>query len=227
MVGHLSTFFARGSLASVIEAANSSGEAIPRQKQAKWCHQMSVALAHAHGDMGTYHMDIKPGNFILNDDEDVFLIDWEQSGAPASTLSPEADGTWDVLEEADKLIYTKYIGPERRNMPEGGGRESFNVWNVFPEWQANCPRASELVEVFALGRTMWMILTHNDDDFDEVEHPDDVRVTWDTNVPPHWIRMVDRCMDRDPNKRPPLADLVGFWKDEEMALSCGPIGISV
>lgn len=120
LTGYPPIFFASGSLASVIAVANSNGNPIPRRKQAKWCRQMSMAIAYTNGDMHTYHMDIKPGNFIVNDEEDLFLIDWEQSDSPASTLAPEADGTWDASEQARKLVYTKYTGPERRNMPAGG-----------------------------------------------------------------------------------------------------------
>ncbi|CAF9904904.1 MAG: hypothetical protein GOMPHAMPRED_002982 [Gomphillus americanus] len=173
--------------------------------------------------MHTFHMDIKPGNFIVNDEESLLLIDWEQSGAPATTLAPEADGTWDVNEKntdeerrVTKLIYTKYTGPDRRNMPEGSGQESFNVWNVFPEWQASCPRALELAEVFALGRTMWMLLSQTADDFDDVEHPNDVRISWgnENNLPLHWITMVEKCMERDPNERPSVVELAEFWEAE-------------
>jgi len=49
--------------------------------------------------MHTFHMDIKPGNLIVNDEENLLFIDWEQSGAPATTLAPEADGAWDVNEQ--------------------------------------------------------------------------------------------------------------------------------
>ncbi|KAJ8127959.1 hypothetical protein O1611_g5676 [Lasiodiplodia mahajangana] len=223
LVGHLSTFLERGDLGVVIAAANSSRSRISLRQKAKWCYQMSLALAHTHGVMHTFHMDIKPGNFLVDDDKSLRLIDWERSGAPASTLAPEADGTWDVAEQettgeegSKRLVYTKYTGPERRNMPEGGGQESFNIWNVFPEWQASCPRASELAEVFALGRTMWMLLSQTVDCFDEIEHPNDVQVTWgnESDIPSHWIREVEKCMERDPNERPLLRDLVEFWEVE-------------
>ncbi len=161
LVGHLSIFLPRGDLRTVITAANDIGTRISLQKKAKWCHQMSLAIAHTHRVMRNFHMDIKPGNFLVSDEDGLVLIDWEQSGAPASTLAPEADGTWDVTEQetdggkrATKLVYTKYTGPERRNMPEGGGQQTFNIWNVFPEWRASCPKALELAEVFALGRSM-------------------------------------------------------------------------
>jgi thiamine kinase-like enzyme len=49
---------------------------------------MSLAIAHTHRVMRTFHMDIKPGNLIVDDEENLLLIDWEQSGAPATTLAP-------------------------------------------------------------------------------------------------------------------------------------------
>lgn len=222
LVGHLSTYFARGDLGNAIEAANARESRISLQQKAKWCHQMCLAITHTHRVTHTYHMDIKPGNFIIDDQENLILIDWEQSGAPATTLAPEADGTWDVEEQdmnengSTKLVYTKYTGPERRNMPEGSGRESFHVWNVFPEWQASCPKALELAEVFALGRTMWMLLSQIANNFDEVEHPDDVQVNWagKTDPPSHWVEIVENCMKADPNDRPSLDNLVKFWEGE-------------
>ncbi|KAH7176305.1 ankyrin repeat-containing domain protein [Dactylonectria macrodidyma] len=49
-----------------------------------------------------YHMDIKPGNFIIDKNDHMVLDDWEQADAPPTTLAPEADGTWDVEETTDQ-----------------------------------------------------------------------------------------------------------------------------
>lgn len=228
LVGHLSTFYAKGDLGAHIETMNKNSERITLQQNAIWCHQMSLAIAHTHRTIHTYHMDIKPGNFIVDDNNSLILIDWEQSGAPATTLAPEADGTWDVEEQrfTSKLVYTKYTGPPRRNMPEGGGQQSFHIWNVFPEWHVSCPRALELAEVFALGRTMWMLLSQTDDDFEEVEHPNDAKISWGhrkEELPRHWIETVERCMDEDPNNRPSLVDLVEFWQAEAAATEKPPV----
>ncbi|KAK4242745.1 hypothetical protein C8A03DRAFT_28975 [Achaetomium macrosporum] len=57
---------------------------------------MAAAIAHVHRVAHTYHMDIKPGNFLIDGNKDLILCDWEQSDAPPTTLGPEADGTWDV-----------------------------------------------------------------------------------------------------------------------------------
>ena len=47
----------------------------------------------------------------------------------------------------------------------------------------------------------------------EIEHPDDVHIAWGTsNVPSSWMEMTERCMDRDPTKRPSMVDLAGFGR---------------
>lgn len=94
---------------------------------------MAAAIAHTHLVAHTYHMDIKPGNFLLDEDSNLVLIDWEQSGAPVTTAAPEVDGTWDVKEirsegQNTTLRYTKYTGPQRRNMPiTTPGNHGWNV----------------------------------------------------------------------------------------------------
>ncbi|RSL62933.1 hypothetical protein CEP54_005496 [Fusarium duplospermum] len=226
LMGHLSTFLDLRDLASLIEKQNLAGKQISLREKVKWCHQMSLVVAHTHRSLHTFHMDIQPGNFLVDSERNLVLIDWEQSGTSTTTLAPEADGTWDVNEEPTtkdtRLVYTKYTGPPRRNMPKDGGTATFQAWNVFPEWQATLHRATELAEVFALGRTMWMVLTQTVDGFDEVKHPNDVRVTWDSenDIPKNWIETVNRCMAEDPNERPNVEDLVKFWYVEQTLMTC-------
>jgi serine/threonine protein kinase len=59
---------------------------------------MASAIAHTHFTAHKFHMDIKPANFVLDSNQNLILIDWEQSGAPLYTLAPEANGSWDVKE---------------------------------------------------------------------------------------------------------------------------------
>jgi serine/threonine protein kinase len=210
-------------------------ERLPLALKARWCANMSAAIAHVHRVAHTYHMDIKPGNFIVDGDDNLILCDWEQSDAPATTLAPEADGTWDVAVVAGdgdegqagkgmtgdkkavsrpRLVYTKYEGPPRRNTEEEVGDTSWHQWNVFPLWSADCPLALELAEVFSLGRSMWMLLRQPSMDFDEIEHPNDLVTDWDgaEDIPESWKRMVDRCMAGDPNERPDVMEVLHFWE---------------
>ncbi|KAI1175975.1 kinase-like domain-containing protein [Nemania sp. FL0916] len=219
--GSLYPFLPNGSLASHIEKNNASGERIALSCKAQWCYQMAAAVAHTHFVAHTFHMDLKPGNFLLDADSSLVLIDWEQSDAPVTTAAPEIDGTCDVEEipagSTTTLRYIKYTGPERRNMPiTTPGDNGWNVWNVFLEWSKQCPRALELAEVFSLGRCMWMLLRQPDmDAFEDVTSTEEVVEDWQSSedIPVHWKQVVQDCLRRDPNERIGLRELTAFWDD--------------
>ncbi|KFY73303.1 hypothetical protein V499_06596 [Pseudogymnoascus sp. VKM F-103] len=78
-------------------------------------------------------MDIKPGNFLLDEESNLVLINWEQSDAPVTTAALEIDGTWDIEEirsenQTTTLRYTKYTGPERCNMPIHANYHTKKSW---------------------------------------------------------------------------------------------------
>lgn len=222
--GCLFTFYPGGSAASRIEDSNKMGVRIPLDIKARWCANMTAAIFHVHRVAKTYHMDIKPGNFVADASDNLLLCDWEQHDAPATTLAPEADGTWDVIEDfitlpagRPLLRYTRYNGSPRRNVDEDVlGEAPWHTWNVFPIWSNEHPWALELAEVFSLGRSMWALLRQPESDFDNIKHPDQLITDWDKSedIPNTWKQIVDRCMSRDPNERPDLSELVTFWTNE-------------
>ena len=218
--GSLYPFLPNGSLAGHIEKNNESGERLSLSCKAQWCYAMAAAIAHTHFVAHTYHMDIKLGNFLLDADSSLVLIDWEQSNAPVTTAAPEIDGTWDVEEVPAEglktaLRYTKYTGPERRNMPlTTPGCNCWNVWNVFLVWSKYCPKALELAEVFSLGRCMWMLLRQPDlNAFEDVTRTEEVVEDWRSSedIPAHWRHVVQDCLKHDPNERIGLRELLAFW----------------
>jgi serine/threonine protein kinase len=218
--GSLYPFLLNGNLASYIEKNNESGKRIPPSCKAQWCYQMAAAIAHTHFVAHTYHMDIKPGNFLLDPDYSLVLIDWEQSDAPITTAAPEIDSTWDVEEIPTEglsttLRYTKYTGPERRNMPvTTPGGNGWNVWNVFLVWSKQCPKALELAEVFSLGRCIWMLLHQPDmNAFKDIMSTEEVVEDWESSedIPAHWRHTVQECLKHDPNERIGLREFVAFW----------------
>ncbi|OBT84648.1 hypothetical protein VE02_07064 [Pseudogymnoascus sp. 03VT05] len=158
-------------------------------------------------------MDVKPGNFLLDEDSNLVLIDWEQNGAPVTTAAPEIGGTWDVEEipsegQNTTLRYTKYTGPERRNMPmTTQGNHGWNVWNVFLEWGEQCPKALELAETLS--------------GFEDITCTERVVEGWESSedIPEHWRRMVEDCLHHDPNKRIGLRELVAFWDSERQEMN--------
>jgi serine/threonine protein kinase len=90
---------------------------------------MASAIFHIHFIVYTFHIDIKPANFLLDTNKDLILIDWEQSRVLLYTLVPEANSFWDIKESrtgssvcnrvdlvVSKLIYRKYYSPYRKNL---------------------------------------------------------------------------------------------------------------
>ncbi|RMZ80383.1 hypothetical protein DV738_g2782, partial [Chaetothyriales sp. CBS 135597] len=223
--GALFPFYPGGSVASRIEDSNKKGVRIPLLLKAHWCADMATAVFHTHRIAKTYHKDIKPGNFVADASDNLILCDWELLDAPATTLAPEADGTWDVSEDGQdgrrpRLQYTKYSGIPRRNVDEGILADApWHTWNVFPVWNATCPWALELAEVFSLGRSMWMLVRQPEMEFEDIEHPEQLVTDWNNSedIPIAWKQLIDRCMSRDPNERPDLSDLVDFWTKERNA----------
>ena len=217
--GTLYPFMARGTLDDQIMRCKKNEGHLRLGEKARFCLQMSLAIAHTHHTAHTYHMDIKPANVLVDDQGNTILIDWEQSGAPLYTLAPEANGEWDV-DEVDgpdalpRLVYTKYEGPIRVNLPMGRP-----TWNVFPEWNEHFPKACEAAEVFSLGRTMWMLLQEVAQEDVEDLDPKEISVSWREDagsIPDHWKAVVMRCLECDPNKRIGLSDLVRFWEEQQM-----------
>lgn len=232
--GALYPFMEHGTLEDQVQDTNATAGRLLLSDKARWCLQMASAVAHTHLIAHTFHMDIKPANFLVNGNRDLVLIDWEQSGAWQHTLAPEADGSWDVKyaetvispsagadSSAPKLIYEKYCGPDRENLAWGRPK-----WNVFPHWRDSYPRASEAAEVFSLGRTMWMILEQVPQN--RLEDAGGVVVSWSEDakdIPEDWKAMVSRCLDPDPNERIRLLEVVAFWEvvnHKERALLANP-----
>ncbi len=68
------------------------------RNKAVWCFQMTSAIAHTHFMTHTFHMNIKSINFVLNSNQNLILIDWEQSETSLYTLALEANDFWNVKE---------------------------------------------------------------------------------------------------------------------------------
>ncbi|OBR11546.1 Phosphotransferase enzyme family protein [Colletotrichum higginsianum IMI 349063] len=217
--GFLQPAMEKDSVDEQIMRANRAGRRLPAKLKAKWCYQMALAIQHTHQVAESFHMDLKPGNILVDDENNLRLIDWEQSGFSMFTHPPEITVDQEAEEESrpgtavdgsgcgsgggrPRIIYTPHVGGPRRNQKWG-----FPDWNVLPEWKTTCPRAAELAEVFSLGRTMWMLL-------EQVEQSAD-RARWTAaarDVPEEWKNMVMRCIERDPNNRPELDEVVAFWR---------------
>ncbi|KAM0328665.1 hypothetical protein ACHAQA_005077 [Verticillium albo-atrum] len=198
------------------QITNAGDNRIPLPRKARWCYQMARAVLHTHRIAKTYHMDVKPGNILIDDTDGIRLIDWEQSGVSMFTHSKEATIDQEAWEEELRspgetaqqkkptIVYKPYDGEPRCNLLWG-----YPKWNVFPIWKRTCPRAAELAEVFSLGRVMWMLM-------EQLEQSPNPTVWTDrsADVPQGWKDMINQCQELNPNDRPELDEVVKYWETE-------------
>ncbi|PNP51217.1 hypothetical protein THARTR1_08121 [Trichoderma harzianum] len=217
--GTLYPFLERQSLQEVISRSNKHHSTLFLATKAKWACQISSAMAMVHSS-GQYHMDLKPSNMLLNNEDDVIIIDWEQCGASPFFLAPEADGSWEVevvintepAEVKERMVYRKFIGPLR---------DDFGAWprrNVFQLWQVECPRALEAAEVYSVGCSLWVMFEQSEDVWTyDRRQPGAKEIMWteiSESVPERWKDFVSRCMSLDANKRPTFEQGEEFWRQE-------------
>ncbi|TDZ38250.1 hypothetical protein C8035_v006782 [Colletotrichum spinosum] len=212
--GFLQPAMKNDSVDAQVIRANKKQKRLSLSLKAKWCYQMALAIRHTHRVAKTYHMDFKPGNMLVDDNENIRLIDWEQSGVSMFTHAPEVVKDQSAKESNTfkngkrRIIYTPNQQGPRKDLKWG-----FPDWNVYPDWKTVCPRAAELSEVFSLGRTMWMLLEQVAQNANQTE--------WTPasgDIPSEWKDMVMSCQKRDPNERPELDEVVKFWEEAwEMA----------
>ncbi|KAL7926920.1 putative serine/threonine protein kinase, variant 1 [Trichoderma austrokoningii] len=168
--GTLYPYFRQQSLQEVIDRSNASGTRLPLMAKAKWAFQLSSAMAAVHSS-GQYHMDLKPSNMLLNNEDDIVVIDWEKCGASGFFCAPEGNGLWDVevvpSSETDErrvaettMKYRKSTGPPPNNNGPQPRRSTFQLYQL---WQRECPRALEAAEVYSAGKTLWVILEQKND----------------------------------------------------------------
>ena len=157
-------------------------------------------------------MDIKPSNIPVNDNQDLILIDWEQSSATKWMRAPEIDRTLHAEETSSpsgssKLIYTKYSSLPPQPNPDRKG--------VVDLWHEHCPKAVEKAEVYMLGKTMWMLLQQvTESEAYKAYKDDEGRIFWNERaegVPREWKDVVGDCVREDPNERPGLEGLREYW----------------
>ena len=214
--GTLYLYLENGNVNEQVRRAKVAKPHLSLDEKAKWCFQMVSAIAHTHGFSKTYHNDVKPSNFLVNDARNLVLINWKQGGATRSTRAPEADGSYDVCYDvetrpdtlrAKRLLYSKYEGPKRTNHPS-----SWPHWNVFPTWRNLWPEAVQAAEVFSLGRTMWMLLDEVDQGSPRADSVVAYWSLWSRAIPAEWQAVVERCLEFNPEKRIKLSDLLSFWE---------------
>lgn len=121
---------------SILNVKQAMRECLPRvqRQSAKIFEQMALALGHMH-EKGWVHCDVKPDNFLLNDDGVIKLIDFTISRKAATGLMGRLFGKSKVIRGT-----RSYMAPEQiRGQPVDGRADIYALGCVYYEILAGRP----------------------------------------------------------------------------------------
>jgi serine/threonine protein kinase len=170
----------------------------------KWLKDICEALDNARRH-GIIHHDIKPGNFMLDDDRNVKIGDFGISQALHDSRSEE------MTELTKQWGSPDYVSPEKIL----NGKESY------------------LGDIYSLGATFYHLLT-KETPFDNhdvesmlkaktLKDPIDIRKLRD-DIPEHIAKLIMSMMDRTPEVRPTYRDIIAELNAIKKSSSSGQGG---
>ena len=159
---------------SLSQIQKESGSPMPEPQALSVLNQMLDALESVHSRQ-IWHMDIKPGNILINQYGKCTLIDF---GASKQT---DVEG---MVTASTSLAYTPgYAPPEQ----VGGNKEKWGPWT----------------DLFALGATMYNLLTGNrPPTHDDVIDRGKDAYTYPANVSVTTRQVIEKMMELSPLRRP-------------------------
>jgi serine/threonine-protein kinase len=159
---------------SLSQIQKESGSPMPEPQALSVLNQMLDALESVHSRQ-IWHMDIKPGNILIDQYGKCTLIDF---GASKQT---DVEG---MVTASTSLAYTPgYAPPEQ----VGGNKEKWGPWT----------------DLFALGATMYNLLTGNrPPNHDDVIDRGKDAYTYPANVSATTRRAIEKMMELSPLRRP-------------------------
>lgn len=175
---------------------------IPYDDAIAMARQIGEALAAAH-DQGIIHRDLKPANIKVRDDGTIKVLDF----GLAKALEPAiADGTGSVGSLANSPTITSPAG-----LTVGGvilGSAAY----MAPE-QAKGRLVDKRADIWAFGCVLYEMLTGRrafpgDDVTDTLAAVLRSDVDW-VGVPPSVVRLLKKCLAKDPRSR--LHDIADVW----------------
>lgn len=175
---------------------------------------MAEGIRHTHRAGNTFHMDMKPANVLLEDDDTARIIDWQQQGMFRGT-HPPSEATLLANPKIRRIVDKMRLGPDGQPLviftPQAGTWSEAGLREAYTQWKIENSPGIEAAEVYMLGRTMWMVL----EQVPEAVAAGTQHTAWTSpDVPASWREAVMRCLEFDPTQRLRIEDMVRFWRDQ-------------
>lgn len=209
--GFLQPFRAKQTIDDQVRLANEKRLRVPPLTKAKWCLGISEGILHTHRVAKTFHMDMKPSNILVEDDDTVRIIDWQQNGMCRATHPPEATLGFNpkIQKIVDKMRLDENGQPFVVFTPQPGTWPEEGLRDAFVKWKAENSRGIEAAELFMAARTFWHLLEQREETTDPTIWSEESR-----DIPQSWREAVEACLHENSAQRPALETVVEFWKKQ-------------
>ena len=209
--GFLQPFRAKQTISEQVDLVNKKRVRIPLLIKAKWCLGIAEGILHTHRVAKTFHMDMKPANVLVEDDNSVRIIDWQQQGMCRATHPPEATLGFNpkIQKIVDKMRLDQNGQPIVIFAPHTGTWPEEGLRDAYVRWKAENSRGLEAAELFMAARTFWHVLDQRGETIDPT-----IWSKESVDIPESWRKIVEACLIEDPAKRPALGTVVEFWRKQ-------------
>lgn len=225
VIGYLLMYYPNG---NVRDYSIENGSKLNAEIFCKWSTQMARALSHLLYRCNFTYVDIKPDNFLVDENQNLVLADFSNEGCTPWIIAPE--------------LFHGHSIKQTSTEPNNG---EFTYESVEPRNTTSNPRLStipdhwpcearEKVMVFSLARSVWMIWDAiplenftmaglslhkpgGPEGFDpsrtvfKHQPPSPGAANEVVAVPQKMKDFVLRCVDEDPKQRPTLAEVETFF----------------
>jgi serine/threonine protein kinase len=150
------------------------------EEQAKWFLSHAIAALHSAHKANIVHLDIKPANFLVDRANNIMLTDFGL---------------------AQKIV---------KDASEVGEREAFGTPAYVSPEQITRASTDQRTDIYSLGATLFHLMTgqqpFNGNTLEDIiwghlEKPFPADVAREANVPPGWIHLIQKMMEREPDNR--------------------------
>lgn len=209
--GFLQPFRAKQTISEQVVLANKKRLRIPPSTKAKWCLGIAEGILHTHRVAKTFHMDMKPANVLIEDDDTARIIDWQQQGMCRATHPPEATLGFNpkIQKIVDKMRLDQNGQPIVIFTPQPGTWPEEGLRDAYVRWKAENSSGLEAAELFMTARTFWHVLEQRGETTDPI-----IWSKESMDIPESWREVVEACLVEDPAKRPALETVVEFWRKQ-------------
>lgn len=209
--GFLQSFRPKQTISEQVGLANKKRLRIPLLTKAKWCLGIAEGILHTHRVAKTFHMDMKPANVLVEDDDTVRIIDWQQQGMCRATHPPEATLGFKpkIQKIIDKMRLDQNGQPIVIFTPQPGTWPEEGLRGAYVRWKSENSRGLEAAELFMTARTFWHVLEQRGETIDPT-----IWSKESMDIPQSWRETVEACLVEDPAKRPALETVVEFWRKQ-------------